>query len=267
MKTIKSIRVGAWALHMRNKCSKPSPDRCYICAVPSGRRREADDEHLEELFHYMPSFRAELLKQAHAKDIALGKDKLDKLPGKYEDAVRKAIGKLPSDLQALIDYCLPVNKRFEPTEKQKDNSDENSDEQVNELSQEMKEYFKWAGESLSHEKGETDIDESKWATNCINTWCWHMKELKAMQKSNAKYSYEKNHNVAEHDHEAYKDNVNKDRMAIERRVQKFFKDLHSIQTDYYKIKKEKEAEKMQTDEAIEKNVAEEGEETTHMDES
>ena len=128
-------------------------------------------------------------------------------------------------------------------------------------------FAQWAGENLSHEKGETDIDESKWATNCINTWCWHMKELKAMQKSNAKYSYEKNHNVAEHDHEAYKDNVNKDRMAIERRVQKVFKDLHSIQTEYYKIEQKKASENMQADEAIEKNVAEQGEETTQMDES
>ena len=127
----------------------------------------------------MPSFRREIIQHAQAKDIALGKDKVQELPnGSYEDAVKKALGQLPSDLQALINYCLPVSPQFEPRERK----NENDDEQDDELGKDTVEFFKWAGENLHHEKGDTTLDERKWATNCISTWCWFMKELKDKHK-------------------------------------------------------------------------------------
>ena len=134
--------MSALAPHMRNKCPKESPGQCYLCGA-IGSSRKDDDECLDELFMFMPSFRSELMVAAQAMDIDRGGEGADKHPhGKAAQAVKDALGEMPQELQALQDITLPVDKSWQPVEPIVEASNEHNAVSVEEMSDEMKNFFK-----------------------------------------------------------------------------------------------------------------------------
>ena len=203
----------------------------------------SQDAQLEGLFGYMPTIRAELIAHAKARDIALG-DKVQKLPnGPYESAIMHSLGELPAELQGLCEFCMPVNKQWEPTDTKHEHGEEQLGEATSELTGDVKKWFDWAEQALSHEKGTTQLEERQWATNCVVSWCMHMQELKWQQSEVDNEEFQNKR--AKIDHAAYKDAMNSDKAHIQRHCEKYYKHYHTISQKYAQLMKEKNAETMQ----------------------
>ena len=128
------------------------------------------EEQCKELFRKMPSFRRELREAAAAKDATLGTEKVKKLERSYTQAIEDALGEQPSDLQALFDLCLPINKKWKPIEPREDDTYVS----VGKLGPRIEEWFKWAEDNLSFER---EGRERKWATEVVCCWCCAMEEI------------------------------------------------------------------------------------------
>ena len=201
------------------------------------------DPNCDELWPLLPSFRQEMLQEASKRDNELG----DKANGSTAEgdrvaALKQAFCKIPSELQALFNEMLPLNKKYEPLPKGNKPDSDASFEEVHKLPEEAKTFFEWAkGNQLSSHK-----DERMQNAEAISKWCWHVadtaRKLKELKKAEF---YEE---LGKVDKVAQKQKEDIDTAILERLIQAKFPAYHAIGEQHAAREAAKQAAKEKAEE-------------------
>ncbi|CAK0863876.1 unnamed protein product [Prorocentrum cordatum] len=134
------------------------------------------DKSVETLFKILPSFRAEFLDEAKTHDAMVG-EKVQMMPkGPAADIVRRVLGEIPADLQALYEIMLPVNKQCKPilpSDSDEPDEDTRAFDAVASVPEAAKPYF----EQFQANSIENYENERVLVTEGIVAWCRQIAEF------------------------------------------------------------------------------------------
>ena len=190
-----------------------------------------------------------MLQEASKRDVELG-DKANgsTAEGDHVAALKQAFGKIPSELQALFNEMLPLNKKYVPVPKGNKPDSDASFEEVHELPEEAKTFFKWANDT----RFSISTDERVQKTEAIVKWCRHIAEMGKKQKQLKDDEWREN--CAKYDWEAQTAKDNIDKAFLERRIKAEFPAYHDICIKHAASEAAKQAAKEKPEETAKTNA-------------
>ena len=203
------------------------------------------DPNCDELWPFLPSFRQEMLQEASKRDVELGDKASGATPeGPHVAALKQALASctIPSELQALYNEMLPLNKKYKPLPEGIKPESDASFEEVHTLPEEAKSYFEWAkGNQLS-----SSTDERVQKADAIVKWCWHVAETARKQKELKDADWFEKRGKYDKVAQTQKDAI--DKAILERLIQAKFPAYHAIAAEHAASEAAKQAAKEKAEE-------------------